>query len=199
MVRAHDGDDWIGKSHSFQNLGAHQGVDLHLLELFGTEASRLGDDVLGHSEFANVMQQGRGMQGLEFRPVNAQMLGNFDGIDAHALQMFVGGVILGLDGAQVQVCHLLHVPLLIFQLAQVQPVRAVDQVNGGQDQERCFPIEGVIQPYDDGGDSGSDQVIGERPEVAIDQDAGEWPSLGKRNYGRDCACVGDEINGRSKA
>src|SRR5579864_5257563 len=106
--------------------------------------------------------------------------------------MFVGGVVLGLDGegqgldgAQVEVCHLLHVALLIFQFAEVQAVGAVDQVDGGQDEERCLPIERVIQPDDDGGDASSDQVIGKRPKIAIDQDAGEWPALSERNYGRD--------------
>src|SRR3954471_18440686 len=39
MVSAHDRHDWIREAYALQNFGANQSVNLHLLELFRSEAS----------------------------------------------------------------------------------------------------------------------------------------------------------------
>ncbi len=52
------------------------------------------------------------------------------------------GLILRLDGerqrfdrAHVQVRHLFHMPLLILQFAQIEPIRAINQVRHRKDQQ----------------------------------------------------------------
>ena len=82
---------------------------------------------------------------LWFRPRSSPDL---DGVDLHALQVVVRGVVLGvdgqgqrLDGSQVQRRHLFGVIVLVVQPAQIQPVGAVDQVDDGNDQHRALPSE----------------------------------------------------------
>ena len=148
VVGADDGDDRIREANAFQNLGADQRMNLHLLELFGRKASRLRDDVLGHGEFADVMQQRGGMQSFQFRAGHAEFLADFDGVDADALQVFVGSVILGFDGeregldrAEMEVGHLFHVALLVFELAQIEPVRTVNQVDHRQNSSEVSQLK----------------------------------------------------------
>ena len=65
VVRAHDRHDRIGKLDFFQNLGAHQRVDLHLFELFRSQFAGLGNDVFGNGEFADIVQQRGGLERFE--------------------------------------------------------------------------------------------------------------------------------------
>ena len=55
MMAAHDGHHRIWELHGFENLRAHRGMDLHLLELLVREFARLVDDELRHSQFADVV------------------------------------------------------------------------------------------------------------------------------------------------
>ena len=57
MVRTDNGDHRIREMNALQYLCAHYRMDLHFLELFRRKLARLGNDVLRHSEFADVMQQ----------------------------------------------------------------------------------------------------------------------------------------------
>ena len=63
----------IGEFDLFQNLRAHQRMDLHLLELFGRQAARLGNDVFRDRQFADIVQQGGRLQSVQFvwlRPIS---------------------------------------------------------------------------------------------------------------------------------
>ena len=98
--------------------------------------------MLRNRQFSDVVQQRGRMQSFQFGSLHAQFFGDFDGINADALQVLVGRVILGfngqrqrLNGSQVQVRHLLHVPLLVFQFAQVEAVGAVDEINRRHQQQ----------------------------------------------------------------
>ena len=68
VMGPHDGHHRIGKTHALQDLGADHRMDLHLLEFFRRQASRLGDDVFRHGQLANVMQKRGGMQALPVSP-----------------------------------------------------------------------------------------------------------------------------------
>src|SRR5437867_2006756 len=57
MVRAHDRNHRIRKLYALQNFCSHDRVDLDLLELLGREFPRLGDNLLGHGQLADVVQQ----------------------------------------------------------------------------------------------------------------------------------------------
>ena len=201
VVGADDGHDRVRKADAFQNLCPDQGMNLHLLELFGSKASGFGDNVFGHGQLANVVQQGGGVQRLQLGAADAQFLGDFNGIDPHTLQVIVRGLVLGfdregegLDGTQVEVRHFLDVAFLVLKFAEVQTVRAVDYIDCGYQEQRGLPVEGVIQPRDRAGDSSAYEIVGERPEVAVDQDAPQRPTLRQGDDGRDAARIGDEID-----
>ena len=61
------GTTGYGKSHLFQDLRAHNGMDLHLLELFGGQLAGFRNDVLGNGQLADVVQQSGGAQGVQVR------------------------------------------------------------------------------------------------------------------------------------
>src|ERR1700741_957708 len=102
------------------------------------------------------------MQSFELGANQAQFLAYFDGVDANTLQVLVGGVIFGLDGkreglnrAEMEGSHLFDVALLVFELAEIKSVRAVNQIHRGQNEQGCFPVEGVIEPGDHTSNTGS--------------------------------------------
>src|SRR5579864_515828 len=181
-------------------------MNFHLLELFGGKASRLRDDVLRHGEFANVMQKRGGMQSFQFCAGHAKFLTYFNGVHADALQVFVGRVILGfdgqregLDGAQMEVGHLFHVALLVFEFAQIEPIRTVDQVDHRQNEQGGFPVEIAIEPSDHACDCGTNEVVGERPEIAVHQDALQRTAFGERDDSGNGSGVGDEVYSRGQS
>ena len=98
MMRAHDRGHGIREGHAIQDLRSYDRVHLHLLELFHSQLAGFVDDVLRHGEFANVMQQGRGAQGVDLIGRKADLLGDFHRVCSHALQMRMRGVVFGLDG-----------------------------------------------------------------------------------------------------
>src|SRR5439155_245488 len=118
---------------SLENFRPHDRVNLHFFEFFRGQPARFGNDVLRDRQFANIVQQRGCVQCLHFWRANLQFFGDLDGVHPNSLQMIVSGVIFGLnrqgqrfDGSQVEVGHLLYVPLLVFEFAQIEPVGAID-------------------------------------------------------------------------
>ena len=203
MVSAYDRHHGIGEANSFQNFRSHDGVNLHLLELFRRQPAGFRNDMFGHRQLANVVQQRGGMQGFQFAALHAQLLGYLDGVDANPLQVIVSGLVFGfngqrqgLNGSQMQVRNLFHMPLLVLQLGQIQAVGTVDKVNGGDEQQRSLPVKRMIKPADHTRDTGSKQVIRERPEIAIHQNLTKRFPFAERNHNRNASGVDDEV-GRS--
>ena len=134
--------------------------------------------MLRHGQFANVVQERGSVQGFHFSGSHIQLFSYFNGVHPHPLQVVVSSVILGFDGqsqrlnsSQVEVCHLLDVALLVFQFAEVETVRTVDQVNDRHYQQRRLPAKFSIQPAHHAREPGADQVIRERPEITLHPDS----------------------------
>src|SRR5208337_3852753 len=122
------------------------------------------------------------------------------------LQVIVSRLVLGfngqrqgLDRTKMQVCHLLHVPFFILQFAQVEAVRTVDNVNGGNEQQRSLPIEAVVNPGNRARNAGPYQVIREGPEITIHQDLLQRLAFAERNHDRNATGIHDEVDRRRKA
>ena len=98
VMRAHDRNHRIREFHLFQNLRADQRMDLHLLELFGSQPAGFRDDVFGHRQFADIVQQSGCLQGIELVLTQPDFLADLGGIDADALQMVGRCGVLGFDG-----------------------------------------------------------------------------------------------------
>ena len=139
--------DRVGERHGADDLGADLRVNADLLELFLRERARLREDVLGHGQLADVVQQRRGLDALDLVVGHAQRAGQARGVDLHAADVRLGRLVLGVDGqrqrldrGQVQVGHLLDVALLVVDAPQVDLVGAVGQVerrDGQQRRARC--------------------------------------------------------------
>ena len=200
-MSAHDRHHGIREAHPLQNLRAYQGVNFHLLELFRRQPAGFRDDMFGHGQLADVVQQCGGMQRFQIASLHPQFFGDFDGINADALQVIVGCLVLGfngqrqgLDGSQMKVRNFFHMPLLVFQLAQIEAVGPVDQINGWDKQQRSFPVEFAVEPANRACNTGSDQVIRERPEVAVHQNLSQRFAFAHRNHNGNASGIHDEID-----
>src|SRR4029077_15015353 len=125
---------------------------------------------------------------------------------ANPLQVVVRSLIFGFDGqcqrfnrAQVEIGHLFHVALFVFELAEIETIRTENEVNGREKKQRSLPVESAVKPGDDSGNSGADQVVGKGPEVAIHQNLPQRPPLGQRNYGSNNARIGEKIDRCSRS
>ena len=98
MVGSHNRHHRVREANALKNFRAHHGMDLHLLELFRSQPSGLRNDVFRYGQLADIMQQRRGVERLEFGTFYAQFLGYLNGIDANPLQVIVSSLVFGFDG-----------------------------------------------------------------------------------------------------
>ncbi len=148
----HDGDNGVWEFNAIENFGSHDRMDFHFLELFRSKVPRLGKNVFGHRQLADVVQHGRGANGVQLGFIQPKFLGDLDRIDLDPAQMIVRGVILcfdrqgeRFDGAQMQGCNFLGVLLLRCQTAQVGLIGAVNPIDDGEGQKTELPAD---QPID---------------------------------------------------
>ena len=67
--------------------------------------------------------------------------------------------------AHVQRSQIFQMPFLVFPSAQVHAVRAVDDVNGRQNQDGHFPASQPVHELNQAGDCGADQIIRKGPGI----------------------------------
>src|ERR1035441_525642 len=166
MMRKDNGSDWIRKSYLFQNLRPNDWMNFHPLEFLWRKLAGLRDDVFRDGEFADVVKKRSCSQRLDFFIGQTKLFCNLHGIDAHALQMFVRGMVLGLNGeserldrAQVKMRHFFGMNFAVFQLAHIRAVRSINHVERGKGEEGGLPSDLQIEIADETGNGGSDQVV----------------------------------------
>ena len=120
VVAVHERGDRVGKRHVRDDLGAHLRMHLHPLELLLGQRTGLRQDVLGHRQLADVVQQRRRPEALDLARRHAHRFRDARGIDLHAADLRRRGLILGVDGqrqrfdgGQVQVRQLPQPPLIV--------------------------------------------------------------------------------------
>ena len=121
-----------GKRHAADDLGADLRMNADLLELLLRQRARLRQDVLGHGELADVVEQRRGLDALDLVLRHAERAREAGGVHLHAADVALRRLILRVDGerqrfdrGQVQIGDLLHVPLLILDAAEIDLVGPV--------------------------------------------------------------------------
>ena len=129
MVVANDRHDGIRKLDAAENLRPCRRVQLHLLELGGGELARLVEDVIGHGDLADVVQQCSCAQGFDFHLATAEQAGDARGVDLHAHDMLVSDGVFGVDGdgqrfnlLAVRIFHYRHVlahAVLVLMVAEI--------------------------------------------------------------------------------
>ena len=187
VMGPHDRGHRIGEAHALQNLGSHDRVNLHLVELFRRQLAGLRDDVLRHRQLSDVVQQGGRLQSLQFGFGEIQRGSQFPRVDLDSLQMVVRGVILGLDrqrqrldGSEVQGRDFLGVFRFRLQPIQIQPVGTVDQIDHRAGEQHGLPAHVVRGAADRPGDPGSRHVMRQRPEGGAQPHRRERFMLGHR-------------------
>ena len=168
----------IGKRHPADDLGADLRVDADLLELFLGERPRLRQDVLGHGELADVVQERRGLDTLDVGAGHAERAGQASGVHLDAPDVALRRLILGVDGqrerfdgGQVQVGHLPDVSLLILNAPEIDLVGPVRQVQRRRREQRHRVALTVDDPRRNRRRAGADEVARRAPEEVIAPDA----------------------------
>ena len=199
VMVADNGRHRVGEAHSFQDLGAHHRMNLHLFEFFPRQFAGLRNDVFGNGQLADVVQQRGRAQSFQLAFIQAHVLAHFNGVHLHPLQMVVRGVILGFnreskrfDGSEVQRCHLFGVFLIVFHSAEKKVIGTVDQINDGNGQQRPSPTQVAIDRAGRTRHSRAQQIVGERPEVALPPDLPQRFSFRKSDSRRHRKRVHDK-------
>ena len=193
----------IGKRHAADDFGADLRVDADLLEFFLRQRPGLRQDVLGNRQLADVVQQRRGLDALDLGLGHAERAREPGGVDLDAADVALRGLILGvdrqrqrLDGRQVQVRHLPHVPLLVLDAAHVDLVGAIDQIQRRRGQQR-HPVAAALDDCrGDRGRAGADEVARRAPQEVLVPDAADRLLGREADRGRDQRGVEDEVGGR---
>ena len=163
--------DRIRERHRRDDLRADLRVNADLLELLLRQRSGLRQDVLGHRQLADVVQQRRGLDALDLVRRQARGLRQPGRVHLHAPDVRLRRLILRVDRArqrfdrrQVQIRRLLHVPLLVLDPAHVDLVGAIGQVDR-RERERRHPVAGVgDDPHGERGAAGADEIARRAPE-----------------------------------
>ena len=143
VVAVDDRRDRVGKRHRRDDLGAHLRMHLHPLELLVGQRTGLRQDVLGHRELADVVQQRRRPHALHVGRRHAHDARQAGGMHLHAADARGRRLVLGvdgqrqrLDGRQVHVRHLAGATPLVLDAVGVDPVGPVRQVERTDQQRR---------------------------------------------------------------
>lgn len=196
----HDG---IREGHAADDFRADLRMNADLLELFLGERARFGQDVLGHGELADVVQQRGGLDALDLglghaeRPRKAGRV-HLDAPDVALRRLIfrVDGEGQCLDGRQMQIGHLLHVQLLILNAAHVDLVRPVNQIHGRGGEQRHPVAAAFDDGRRDGGGAGAEEVARRTPEEVLVPDSRDRLLRRQPDRRRDECRIAHEVGGR---
>ena len=195
--------DAEGERHRRDDFRADLRVDADLLELFLGQRAGLRQDVLGHRELADVVQQRRGLDALDVCGRNGHRLRERGRVELHAADVRLRRLVLRVDRArerfdrrEVQVGGLLHVPLLVLDPPHVDLVGAVGEVDR-REGERRDPVARVRdQPCGERGAAGADEVARRAPEEVRLPDGKIALARRERDRRRNQAGVEQEVHRR---
>jgi hypothetical protein len=132
--------DGVRKGDSRDDIRTDLRMCLYLLELFGGQRSRLREDVLRHSELADVVQQRRRTHRLGLAGRHAELSSHCRRVKLHAADMVLGRSVLCVDRArerfdrrQVQFGQLLSASLLGPESSLEDAIRAQSEIEHSPD------------------------------------------------------------------
>ena len=173
-----------------------------LLEFLGRQRARLREDVLGHGELADVVQQRRGLDALHVVVRHPHRSGDRGGVELDPPDVRLRRLILGVDRererfdrGQVQIGHLAHVALLVFDPSEIDLVGAIRQVERGG-RERRDPVRREAAHHQGGHRrrTGADEVARRAPQEVLVPNPQDRLRGGQRDCRRDRQRVDDEVH-----
>src|SRR5262249_55544262 len=192
-----------GERHGRDDLCTDLRVDANLLEFFLRQRTRLRQDVLGDRQLADVVQERRRLHALDLRLGQARRPREAGGVDLHATDVHLRGLILRIDRTgqrfdrrQVQIGGLLHVALLVLDAAHVDLVGAVGEVERRKG-ERRNPVARVRdEPGRNRGGARADEIARRAPEEVVVPGRYDGRARRQRDRRRDETGVQQEVDGR---
>ena len=167
-MTADERSDRTGKRHRADDLGADLRVHLHLLPLVRRQRAGFGQDVLGHREFPDVMQQRRDLDRLSIELRQLEPARQCRRVILDPLDMTTAALVLRLNrpcehlrALAVQMRPLRHAPLLLRNPSEVDAIGSIGQAQRNEG-ERRLPLSRPLEHLD--GDAGSDRS----DDVAVD-------------------------------
>ena len=188
----------IRERHRADDVGADLRMRADLLELFRRQRPRLRQDVLGHRELADVVQQRRRLHALDVVLRHPERARERGGVELHAADVRLRGLVLRVDRererfdrGQVQVRHLLHVPLLVLDAAEIDLVAAVGEVERDDAERRAATGSTRLHAAARrrAATAGADEVAGRAPQEVLVPDLDDCLLASRaRSPSRPAAC-----------
>ena len=188
--------DRIRERHRADDLGADLRMDADLLELFLRQRAGLRQDVLGHGELADVVQQRRGLDALDLGVGHAEAARDAGRIDLHAADVRLRGLILRVDRErerfdrrEVQIRHLLDVTPLVVDAARGRPCRCDRSGRAARQSAPRATRPSVITAHvAQRRGAGADEIARRAPQEVLVPDArrttAAWRATPRRRSGR---------------
>ena len=201
---ADDGNDWIREIDRRKDLRADRRVELHLLELGGRQLAGLVQDVLGYRDLACVVEQRRGLDGLERRLVgDADLAGQAHGGHLQPADVAVRDLVLGvdggcerLDGREIEPVERRDMSLGVLGPAERRLQGEVEHDEDGRDQQECRQRPEVhLTQRDDEQErhAGAGGIAGPEPEKVLPPDAERGAPRIERDRRCDESAVDQEV------
>src|SRR5262249_31950089 len=101
-------DNRVREVDPLHDLGSDHGVDLHLLEFGGAELPRFVEDVVGHRDLSDVVQQCACLERFDLGLSKSEMSCESGGIHPDAIDVIVSDLILCVDrgGERLDRCEM---------------------------------------------------------------------------------------------
>ncbi len=122
------------------DVGAHLRVNANLLELFGCQRTRLGEDVLRHGELADVVQERSRPDRLDFVLAHAERASHARRVRLYTSDVVGRALVLRVDRQRQRFdrghLQIRHLPRVVALLFEARAERAVDADGEEQDGDR---------------------------------------------------------------
>ncbi len=198
--------DRVGEGHVLQDLRPYDRVGLDLLELLERQRPGLREDVLGHGQVADVVQQRRRLESRDFVLRHADDPREADRVRLHLADLHRGRAVPGLDGQRKRLdrgeLHLrraLHLGLFLLDPVDEEAVAPVREDGGDDDEDDPqrigLPLEHEL---DERGTGRAHEVAGRAPQETVPPDARDGLGRRKRNRRRHQPRVDHEVHERRR-
>ena len=187
----------VGKRDGADDVGPDGRMKADVVELAGRQAAGLGEDVLGHGQLADVVQQRGNLQPLDLVRAHARRFAEGGRARFHPPDVVFGGsrfridgLVAGVDGPgegldrrQVQLLHDARVFLVLAHASQVDPVAVERQPEERRGEEHQPHFLGAHRRGGEGRRAGGHEAGGTGPEEVLPP--GEHHRTSARQRDRD--------------
>ena len=203
VMTANEGSNGAREGHRTDNLGADLRVHLHLFPLVRRQRARLGQDVLRHGKFPDVVQQRCDLDRLCIRISQLEPACQRRRVILHTLDVGTAAPVLRLNRARkhlgavaVQLRPFGDPPLLIRNAPEIDAIRSIGHAQRNKG-ERRLPLPRTVEHLhgDTSGDR-SDDIGADGPEKVVVPEAIHTTACRQREGDSDGQGVDKKVDHR---